>query len=227
VVWVADANDFKLIDTRAGRMVPILPVVQGAQSGSNAQVLKPVCACITENEFLLASATGSGQTTIGIFCTGTGDPARGTLQWSSYPRALAVEFPYVIALLRGNVIEVHNILDQKLIQTIRFDPSVEVRTLMQGSGINVWMSTLANVLTLETVVGGAQSQGGRVFEQQETNRIATVLARMLIAGKDSVSSLVMTPLVLHVSVIIVQFAFLTSLASNGNTLTDGANSSTA
>jgi hypothetical protein len=110
-----------------------------------------------------------------------------------------VEFPYVIALLKGNVVEVHNILDQKLVQTIRFDQSMELRTLMQGSGIKVWMSTLAKVLKLETVGGGASAQDDKSLDRQETNRIATVLARILIAGKDTVSALVTTPLVLHVS----------------------------
>ncbi|KAI7826544.1 hypothetical protein BC939DRAFT_395393 [Gamsiella multidivaricata] len=178
-------------------MVPVLPVVQNTSSGSNSQVLKPVCIPIAENEFLLASATSSGQTAIGIFCSGSGDPVRGTLQWSSYPRALAVEFPYVTALLRGNIVEIHNILDQKLVQTIRFDPSMELRTLMQGPGISVWMSMLAQVLTFQTGDQIAQQPAEREWRQQEANRISTVLARVLIAGKDGVSALVTTPLVLH------------------------------
>lgn len=190
-ICLADAKDFNLIDSRVGRMIPVLPVVQSSNSGSNAQVLKPVCIAITENEFLLASATTSGQTAIGIFCSGAGDPVRGTLQWSSYPRALGIEFPYVAALLRGNIIEVHNILDQNLVQTIRFDSALEIRTLVQGPGLAVWMSSLARALVQQSET---ESQS-----QQETNRIATVLARVLFAGKDTVSALVTTPLVLHVS----------------------------
>ncbi|KAK3830887.1 MAG: vacuolar sorting protein 39 domain 2-domain-containing protein [Linnemannia elongata] len=188
-ICLADAKDFNLIDSRVGRMIPVLPVVQSSNSGSNAQVLKPVCIAITENEFLLASATTSGQTAIGIFCSGAGDPVRGTLQWSSYPRALGIEFPYVAALLRGNIIEVHNILDQNLVQTIRFDSALEIRTLVQGPGLAVWMSSLARALVQQSET---ESQS-----QQETNRIATVLARVLFAGKDTVSALVTTPLVLH------------------------------
>ncbi|KAF9122399.1 transforming growth factor, beta receptor associated protein 1 [Mortierella sp. GBA39] len=188
---LADANDFNLIDNRVGRMIPVLPVVQN--SGSSAQVSKPVCIAVTENEFLLASATTSGQTAIGIFCSGAGDPVRGTLQWSSYPRALGIEFPYVAALLRGNIIEVHNILDQKLVQTMRFDSALEIRTLVQGPGLAVWMSSLARALVHQSShPSEAESQS-----QQETNRIATVLARVLFAGKDTVSALVTTPLVLH------------------------------
>ncbi|KAF9173570.1 transforming growth factor, beta receptor associated protein 1 [Mortierella sp. AD010] len=194
IVCVADGNDFNLIDTRVGRMIPVLPVVQSAPSGSNSTVLKPVCIPIAGDEFLLASATSSGQTAIGIFCTGSGEPVRGTLQWSSYPRALAVEFPYVMALLRGNVIEVHNILDQK--QVDRLEPPIETRALIQGSGIAVWMSALAKVLTLQQYnQDRRRAESGR--NQQETGRIPSVLARVLIAGADSVSALVATPPVLH------------------------------
>ncbi|KAF8985754.1 hypothetical protein BGZ46_002133, partial [Entomortierella lignicola] len=190
-VCLADGHDFNLIDTRIGRMIPVLPVVQSATSGSNSTVVRPVCIPIAGDEFLLASEPSSGKT-IGIFCTGSGDPVRGTLQWTSYPRALAVEFPYVAALLRGNKIEVHSILDQTLVQTIQLN--IEARMLIQGPGI--WMSSLAKVLTLQQYSHErSQNDGGK--SQQEINRIPSVLAKVLIAGKDSVSALVTTPLVLH------------------------------
>ncbi|KAG9327576.1 hypothetical protein KVV02_003821 [Mortierella alpina] len=222
-VCFADANDFNLIDCRVGRMIPVLPVVQSASSGANAQVLRPTCIAIAENEFLLASATSSGQTAIGIFCTGAGDPVRGTLQWSSYPRALGVEFPYVAALLRNNVVEIHNILDQKLIQTIRFDPSAELRTLVQGPGLAVWMSMLANVLTMQSTNMSPQMDAQQHAEaerrQQEANRISTVLARVLVAGKESVSALVTTPLVLHADVLLQKGHVEEALLLSEKTLT--------
>ncbi|KAG0343263.1 hypothetical protein BG004_005429 [Podila humilis] len=201
-VCVADANDFKLIDSRVGRMIPVLPVVQNSNSGSSAQVIKPVCVAIAENEFLLASATSSGQTAIGIFCSGNGDPVRGTLQWSSYPRALGVEFPYVAALLRNGTIEIHNILDQRLIQTIRFDQSVDPRTLVQGPGLAVWMSALANILTMrsgDTTISTGQASFSPVQKKNDDKivRISTVLTRVLVAGRENVSALVTTPLILH------------------------------
>ncbi|KAF9917492.1 hypothetical protein FBU30_000717, partial [Linnemannia zychae] len=193
IICLAEANDFKLIDTRVGRMIPVLPVVQSSISGTHTQVLKPVCIPITEDEFLLASATSSGQTAIGIFCSGAGDPVRGTLQWSSYPRALGIEFPYVVALLKGNIIQIHNILDQSLVQTLRFDSNLELRTLVQGPGLAVWMSSLARILALQTKQPSVINDQNR----QEVNRIATVMARILFAGKDTVSALITTPLVLH------------------------------
>ncbi|KAG0350422.1 transforming growth factor, beta receptor associated protein 1 [Podila minutissima] len=199
-ICVADANDFKLIDSRIGRMIPVLPVVQSASSGNSAQVIKPVCVAIAENEFLLASATSSGQTAIGIFCSGSGDPVRGTLQWSSYPRALGVEFPYVAALLKSGNIEIHNILDQKLIQTVRSDPSMDLKTLVQGPGLAVWMSALARILTVQAGSISLNESGASSLQRKgegNVNRISSVLARVLIAGKESVSALVTTPLILH------------------------------
>ncbi|GJJ69717.1 vacuolar protein sorting-associated protein 3 [Entomortierella parvispora] len=197
IVCVADANDFKLIDLRVGRMMPILPVVQSASTGSNTQVLKPACIAIGENEFLLATAASSGQTAMGIFCSGSGEPVRGTLQWSSYPRSLGIEFPYVAALLRNNIIEIHNILDQKLIQTVRFDPVLEIRNIAQGPGLAVWMSALAHVLSLQTASAGGSSSPEIEKMAKDIHRISIVPARILVAGKDSVSALITTPLVLH------------------------------
>ncbi|KAF9438183.1 hypothetical protein BGZ76_009390, partial [Entomortierella beljakovae] len=193
IVCVADGNDFNLIDTRVGRMIPVLPVVQNTPSGSNSTVLKPMCIPIAGNEFLLASATSSGQTAIGIFCTGNGDPVRGTLQWSSYPRALAIEYPYVAALVRGNIVEIHNIIDQQLVQSVQFDSSFEPRTLVQGPGIALWMSSLARLLALQHDQPHSESDSG----SGQQNHIPSVFARILVAAKDGVAALVTTPMVIH------------------------------
>ncbi|KAG0234666.1 transforming growth factor, beta receptor associated protein 1 [Actinomortierella wolfii] len=202
-VCFADSQDFGLIDVRAGRMISVLPVSQGRSgTGHHAGVVKPVCAAIGENEFLMASATGSGQTTIGIFCSASGDPVRGTLQWSSYPRMLGVEFPYVAALLRNNTVEIHNILDQKLVQVVRFDASMEARALVQTPGLPVWVAALSHVLATRTKPPeDAQEQAGQL---EHALRLATVPARLLIAGKDGVSALVITPLVLKADMLLHQ-----------------------
>jgi hypothetical protein len=94
------------------------------------------------------------------------------------------------------MIEVHNILDQSLVQTIRFDSALEIRTLVQGPGLAVWMSSLARVLGQQSWQPSSAA-GDQI--QQDVSRIATVLARLLFAGKDTVSGLVTTPLALHVS----------------------------
>ena len=47
---------------------------------------RPALACAVENEFLVASHTGS--TTLGLFVKETGEPTRGTLEWASNVRSL-------------------------------------------------------------------------------------------------------------------------------------------
>ncbi|KAF9166248.1 hypothetical protein DFQ26_008389 [Actinomortierella ambigua] len=223
-VCFADAQDFGLIDVRAGRMITVLPVAQGGgRSGSgggnggggghhNPGVSKPVCAAIGDNEFLMASATGSGQTTIGIFCSAAGDPVRGTLQWSSYPRMLGVEYPYVAALLRNNTVEIHNILDQHMVQVVRFETAVEARALVQTSGLRVWVAALSHVLatrtrqpsSLSSSDNNEDSEAQAARQLEHAARLATVPARLLVAGKDSVSALVITPLVLQADTLLQQ-----------------------
>ncbi|KAF9970431.1 transforming growth factor, beta receptor associated protein 1 [Actinomortierella ambigua] len=203
-VCFADTQDFGLIDVRAGRMISVLPVSQGGRSGPghNTGIIKPVCAAIGDNEFLMASATGSGQTTIGIFCSAAGDPVRGTLQWSSYPRMLGVEYPYVAALLRNNTVEIHNILDQHMVQVIRFDSAIEARSLVQTPGLRVWVAALSHVLA--TRARPSEDAEDQARQLEHAARLATVPARLLIAGRDSVSALVITPLVLQADTLLQQ-----------------------
>lgn len=47
---------------------------------------RPALACAADNEFLVASHTGS--TTLGVFVKETGEPTRGTLEWASSVRSL-------------------------------------------------------------------------------------------------------------------------------------------
>ena len=47
---------------------------------------RPAIACVGANEFLIASHTGN--TTLGVFVTESGDPCRGTLEWASNVRSL-------------------------------------------------------------------------------------------------------------------------------------------
>src|SRR3954469_8128515 len=80
------------------------------------------------------------QATIGHFITYTGDAVRGTLQWENFPRAIGVEFPYVVALLRNNVVEVQNMIEQKLVQSVQLKS--KLRTISTGPGIKVKVAGL-------------------------------------------------------------------------------------
>ena len=145
MLCLADHQIYKLVNLKQSVVLPLIPVpqvpvVSSSLMGSATHPC-PLITVVKKDEFLVVS--GNAESQIGIFVNANGDAIRGTLQWSSYPKALCVEFPYVAALLRNHTIEIHNILDQTLLQTMPLDPSIEAKGISFGHGIKVWMDVLA------------------------------------------------------------------------------------
>src|ERR1051325_5940333 len=142
---------------------------------------------------------------MGQFVSYTGDPVRGLLQWQNFPRAIGVEFPYVVALLRNNVIEVHNILEQRPVQSVQL--SSKSKTISTGPGIKVQVTGLMDRLKLESgylLNESSSNQDNNISydnkaSQQSINKVesnnnksnflATVPTRLIIAGSESVVAL--------------------------------------
>jgi hypothetical protein len=154
-------------------------------------------AVVKQDEFLVVSGSPDNQT-IGIFVNSNGDAIRGTLQWSSYPKAICVEFPYVAALLLNQKIEIHNIMDQSLLQVMSLDMGVEANGMSFGHGIKVWMDVLAQKLKRSVWPPQEEDEELHHSLQRQVTRYSTAAARILIYGKDSVLAQVTTPLVVQV-----------------------------
>ncbi|CAG8737798.1 4501_t:CDS:2, partial [Cetraspora pellucida] len=136
-VCAADHHQYKLINLQEKRMISLMPY---ADAGT--ENFRPIITIISEKEFLLALPTNSGHilTTIGQFISFGCDPVRGTLEWQSFPRAIGVDYPYSVALLRNNTIEIHNIIDQQLVQRVSL--SSKTKTISAGPGIKVRVAGL-------------------------------------------------------------------------------------
>ncbi|KAI7897305.1 vacuolar sorting protein 39 domain 2-domain-containing protein [Mucor mucedo] len=201
IICLADSQIYKLINLQQSFVTELIPTPQVSVTptlllGSGTQP-RPLVAVVKQDEFLLVSGNEEGQ--IGLFINGNGDPIRGTLQWSSYPKALCVEFPYVAALLRNNSIEIHNILDQTLLQTIPLDPSIDAKGMALGHGIKVWMDELAHKLQRHPWQKEEQEDVELSSQlQREISRYSTAAARILVYGNDTVLAQVSTPLVVQV-----------------------------
>lgn len=207
ILCLADSQIYKLINLQQSSVTLLIPTPQVAVTsptllGSGTQLVpRPLVTVVRKDEFLVVSGSAENQT-IGIFVNANGDAIRGTLQWSSYPKSLCVEFPYVAALLRNQSIEIHNILDQQLLQTIPLDPAMEAKDMTFGHGIKVWMDVLAKKLKKHA---WHQSQMDVELEsllQREISRYATAAARILVFGKDSVMAQVTTPLIVQVDTLL-------------------------
>lgn len=199
ILCLADNQIYKIINLQQSSVTNLIPIPQVASSppsllGSGTHPC-PLVAVVKQDEFLMVSGTSDSQ--IGIFVNGNGDAIRGTLEWSSFPKALCVEFPYVAALLRNNSIEIHNILDQKLLQNIPLDPAMEAKGMTFGHGIKVWMDILAKKLRRHTWHQEEDAELASVLER-EISRYSTAAARILIYGHDTVLAQVTTPLVVQV-----------------------------
>ncbi|KAJ2925266.1 hypothetical protein H1R20_g11853, partial [Candolleomyces eurysporus] len=101
----ADRENYNIIDLEEAQLFPILPISQ-APPGDNVKI-KPHITVISDNEFLILSWTGAS--TLGLFITGSGDPVRGTLEWSSHPLGISLDYPYITTLLPDGTIEVHGV----------------------------------------------------------------------------------------------------------------------
>ncbi|GAA6015822.1 hypothetical protein JCM10207_008808 [Rhodosporidiobolus poonsookiae] len=136
---IADTENYSIVDLDAAEALPLLPISQiphpdplptpasstGASTppapGGPDPRQRPAIACVAENEFLVASHTGS--TTLGVFVNESGEPCRGTLEWASNLRSLVVDGQYTIALLHNNSVEIHSIHSQEIVQVVTLPSS--------------------------------------------------------------------------------------------------------
>ncbi|KAI9340831.1 CNH domain-containing protein [Obelidium mucronatum] len=108
-ILAADTETYKLISERSGAVTPLFPY--------DRTLMKPIICPIGKSEFLLAFTTAQ-MIGLGMFVNSNGDAVRGTLQWSAVPKSIVFQFPYIIALLKNNTLEVHNLFTQELISTM-------------------------------------------------------------------------------------------------------------
>ncbi|KAI9342512.1 vacuolar sorting protein 39 domain 2-domain-containing protein [Zopfochytrium polystomum] len=124
-VCAADTQAYKLVNVESGEVVPLFPY-------DKAFVGKPMMCAVGKGEFLVVIGTPE-RVGLGMFVTERGDATRGTLQWPVVPKAIAFHFPYIIALLRNNNIEIHNLFTQELIQSIQIPTVLDPRYLSTSS----------------------------------------------------------------------------------------------
>ena len=73
-----------MVDLDQASLFQLLPLRQSVED--TPFEIKPIIQIIGENELLILSWTGASA--LGVFITGDGDPVRGTLEWTGYPKAV-------------------------------------------------------------------------------------------------------------------------------------------
>jgi vacuolar protein sorting-associated protein 3 len=94
IACVANAEKYDLMDLERGVRIPLFPIVQGAEISEDAPstepALPPLMVSVGEDDFLVTTGTTVKDPAIGMFVDLNGDPIRGTLMFSTYPRAMGI-----------------------------------------------------------------------------------------------------------------------------------------
>jgi vacuolar protein sorting-associated protein 3 len=81
------------MDLEKGVRIPLFPIMQNAavsEDGAPSEpTLPPLMVSVGEDDFLVTTGTTIKDPGIGLFVDLNGDPVRGTLMFSTYPRAMS------------------------------------------------------------------------------------------------------------------------------------------
>jgi len=93
VACVANAEKYDLMDLERGT-IPLFPIMQNVDISEDAPsiepTLPPLMVSVGEEDFLVTTGTTIKDPAIGMFVNLNGDPVRGSLMFSTYPRAMGM-----------------------------------------------------------------------------------------------------------------------------------------
>lgn len=133
---VATTSEYSLVNLTTSQTIPLgLPISQSSESPSAST--RPSMLSFKgpggpqgDCEFLITSH--STTQTLGVFVQASGDPAAKLIEWHSHPRAINLEYPHLISLLRDDSIQIHNVETMQQVQTIQLPDLLEPRLLSSG-----------------------------------------------------------------------------------------------
>ncbi|KZO91651.1 hypothetical protein CALVIDRAFT_340720 [Calocera viscosa TUFC12733] len=145
-MFIASDSLYHFVDLSSSQSTEFAPIPAiEAQIGNTIIPPRPSIIIVAQHEFLVALDGGAGA--MGLFLK-NGDPVRGTLEWEFLPRALAVDWPYVAALLPNGTIVVHSIETLKVVQVVDVPASLGART-MSSSMDGLYAPSSSNNRNLE------------------------------------------------------------------------------
>jgi hypothetical protein len=93
IACVANAEKYELMDLERGQ-IPLFPIMQNVEFSEDAPstepTLLPLMVSVGEEDFLVTTGTTIKDPAIGMFVNLNGDPVRGSLMFSTYPRAMSM-----------------------------------------------------------------------------------------------------------------------------------------
>jgi len=98
IACVANSEKYDLMDLEKGEQTPLFPINQSPEVSEDGTpigpTLPPLMVSVGEDDFLVTTGTRLEDPAIGMFVDLNGDPVRGTLMFSTYPRSMGINYVF-------------------------------------------------------------------------------------------------------------------------------------
>ncbi|KAG8695896.1 hypothetical protein FRC09_008865 [Ceratobasidium sp. 395] len=101
VLCTTDAEYYNVLSLEEFSLLPVMPLPSATVPGTRPRIISS-----GDGGFIFLQASGDGG--IAVFLTPTGDPTGVLIELPYFPIDIALDPPYLIALLPNNTIEIHN-----------------------------------------------------------------------------------------------------------------------
>lgn len=169
--------------------------------------IRPMVCPVGTDEFLVTSGTKVNEPSMGLVVNSDGDISRGTIAWPKYPDSIAVDYPYVAAVIDSEI-QFYSLHDQVLVQTIPFKTPPTVTTV--SSPISQPYPPLADKIRLVPLVPvdekskdnkdlPIKDQEARIEKERKTAEALSVISSSLFvySEEDGVQCLLASPRIFH------------------------------
>jgi len=211
IACVANSERYDIMDLERGGRIPLFPINQNADMAEDGtQPLHPLILSVGEEDFLVTTGTTLDDPALGMFVDLNGDPVRGTLMFSTYPRTisivlplplliLAINYPFVFAMMQNFDIEIHSVESQQIVQIINsplVTGNANVRRVPEGS--RICLEALAQKLLMVPLNPSQEFPRARRDEEiQIARRLATISSRIYVNSNTTISCIITTPWLLQ------------------------------
>ncbi|QSL66996.1 hypothetical protein MERGE_001383 [Pneumocystis wakefieldiae] len=212
ICCVATTSSYELINFENNRRIPLFPIIQGNDVlhhnflRVSMSFLKPIIISISKSEFIV-TCLFDGKNSVGLFVDINGNVVRGTIMFSEYPISLASEFPFLMALMDNSFVEIHNIIDQTLVQVVQSPFLGSITNIFRTFGhLCIFSESLMKKIVMVKAMSSKDPEtqddhiknNNFLEEMNIATRLSSIPSKVFLIGENGVSCLVFDSILVHV-----------------------------
>ncbi|KTW25727.1 hypothetical protein T552_03339 [Pneumocystis carinii B80] len=212
ICCVATISSYELINFENNRRIPLFPIIQGNDAlhhnflRISMPFLKPIIISISKSEFAV-TCLFNGKNYVGLFVDINGNIVRGTIMFSEYPISLASEFPFLMALMDNSFVEIHNIIDQTLVQVVQSPFLGSITNIFRTFGhFCIFSESLMKKIVMVKAMSSKDPetqdhdiQNNKLLEEMDiATRLSSIPSKVFLTGENGISCLVFDSILVYV-----------------------------